>query len=385
MSDDISRLKEQTCCALIPEYYDGVLEALSIQQINDAEIDPFVASIMRLFRNAYIQTADDDVISEYENELDISPVGTIQDRRQAVIDKINHDFICNDESLINIIHSIEGCEDVDFKADQELLSLDIYASNTDEVTTEQLLSALKEAMIYAPQNLLIRAIHKSNLSEIFKYYHASLQKEICDLGENSQESTHKILIYWGDDVQIPSHARLATPLKSRCWWIYGGNTWNTNNNHGKGGQYTPIYSDGSKTGKIPDEIKSAYSSTLSLIGEDYLILSGLCANTQSGSNASLTKGRIATYNGCIEVYSNPTITQTVNTTLTIFEFDISDYAYPLPYLPNEIYSINGNSIIWIDNGYLSNYFEDKLLQMEYYISERLVLDELLSHQFETIN
>ncbi len=166
MNDDVSKLSEQTCCALTPEYYDGVLEALRIQQINDAEIDPFVASIMRFFRNAYIQTADDDVISEYENELDISPAGTIQDRRQAVIDKINSDFILNDEELINTIHSIPGCEDVDYKVDSEFLTLRIKKETNieDEDEAEDLKKALTTVLPIVPLNLDVNVAVISNNS-----------------------------------------------------------------------------------------------------------------------------------------------------------------------------------------------------------------------------
>ena len=240
-------------------------------------------------------------------------------------------------------------------------------------------------MEQAPANLVKNAIFDATFGKSLTFYHASLFKERCDLGNVSTLETHQTVIFWGDTVQIPDNARLATPVKSRCWWIFGGQTWSSNNNHGKGTNYTPIYADGTEFGELPADIHNAYRSTLTAVGDGKLIRSGLCANTYTSTNTALQTARLDFFNAAIEVYSTPAITQIVNTTLTILEFDIPDFDYPLPYKPNDIYSIQGNAITWNDTGYLSDYFAGKPLQLEYYLAEQFMHTELASQSFETIS
>lgn len=371
----------------VPESTDGIVEATRIAQANDAVIEPFINGIMRLYRNAYLQTSDTDIIAQFETEFGITPAtsATIESRRQAVIDYLNRDLTINDDVLLSLVRAAAGNNEVNTRINAQSIVLDVYADDDSSVTCEQLLAALRTAMERAPANLVKNAIFDATLSKTLTHYHATLFKERCDLGSVPKLETHQTVIYWGDTVQIPDNARLATPVKSRCWWIFGGQTWSSNNNHGKGTNYTPVYADGTESGELPADIYSAYSSGLVAIGEGKLIRSGLCANTYTGTNTALQTARLSIYNYAIEVYSTPAIAQTVNTTLSIFEFDIPDYDYPLPYKPNEIYSIQGNTITWNDTGYLSDYFAGKPLQLEYYLVEQFTHIELASQSFETIS
>lgn len=170
MADDISRLLEQTCCAFIPEYYDGVLEALRIQQINDAEIEPFVSSIMRLFRNSYIKTADIDYVEELEDGLGIGHEGTFEQRRDAIINELNNVFIANDENIITLAMSIFGGDNLEMITDcKRLITIITTALNNEDsmYAVESLKYVYMALAPLLPQNIDFRVgVHSSNVINV---------------------------------------------------------------------------------------------------------------------------------------------------------------------------------------------------------------------------
>lgn len=155
MDDDIKRLTQETCLALIPQFYDGVLEATRIQQVNDAIIEPFIAGIMRIHRNAYIQTMDADALSELENGLGITPLGTIEQRRQAVIDALCDLYIVNDATLLELVQSLDGGDTNDIEVDPVQLQLYIKKITNTESDDEfsDLSNARHVVQPVIPQNL----------------------------------------------------------------------------------------------------------------------------------------------------------------------------------------------------------------------------------------
>lgn len=385
MDDDIKRLVLETCLALIPKFYDDVLEATRIQQVHDAIIEPFSASIMRLHRNACIQTMDADALMEMEDGLGIVAIGSLEQRRQAVINALCDIVVVNDATLLELLRNAANSDLVQTRLFQDILKLEIYTNDNDNITTDHMLDALETALKMAPQNLVIESTFEAANDKGLVLNHAHTETEICETGEVKGEEANLMIITWGDEITVPGNARLTSPIKSRIWWAFGGYTWGSNNNHGKGSAYTPIYADGSESGSIPDNIHSAYRAALSDIGEGKLIKSGLCANTRTGAFTELTKGRINVYNGAFEVYSQPAITQTQNTTLTMFEFDIQGFDYPLPFKPVEIYTINDTSISWNDTGYISQYLTGKPLQVEYWLEEQISMQEFASEPFELLD
>ncbi len=157
MDDDIKRLKQETCIALIPQFYEGVLEATRIQQVHDAVIEPFVAAIIRIHRNAYIQTMDADALAELENGLGVLPSGKIEQRRQAVIDMLCDPHIVNDAKLHELCQSLAPDYTVYERTDPEALTLGIFTVEEDEQGNLPAVGIVKEIMPTVPQNLALYA------------------------------------------------------------------------------------------------------------------------------------------------------------------------------------------------------------------------------------
>ena len=155
MDDDIKRLTQETCLALIPQFYDGVLEATRIQQVHDAIIEPFSAAIMRVHRNAYIQTMDADALSELENGLGMTPSGTLEQRRQAIIDALCDPHIVNDATLHALCQSLAPEYTVYERTDPDALSLGIFTVEEDEHGNLPAVGIVKEIMPTVPQNLAL--------------------------------------------------------------------------------------------------------------------------------------------------------------------------------------------------------------------------------------
>ena len=173
MDDDIKRLTQETCLALIPQFYDGVLEATRIQQVNDAIIEPFIAGIMRIHRNAYIQTMDADALSELESGLGIEPSGTIEQRRQVVIDALCDPNIINDAALHALIQSLDGGSTNDFEIDpvQLLLCIKKVENTESDDDYDDLVNARHVVQPVIPQNLNVElrttAKLDKNLSAVY--------------------------------------------------------------------------------------------------------------------------------------------------------------------------------------------------------------------------
>ena len=157
MNDDIKRITQETCLALIPQFYDGVLEATRIQQVNDAIIEPFIAGIMRIHRNAYIQTMDADALSELENGLGIAPSGTIEQRRQGVIDALCDPHIVNDATLHELCQSLAPGFTVYEQTDPQALTLGIFTEEDDAQGHLPAVGIVDEIRPTVPQNLALYA------------------------------------------------------------------------------------------------------------------------------------------------------------------------------------------------------------------------------------
>lgn len=221
MADDISRLLEQTCCAFIPEYYDGVLEALRIQQINDAEIEPFVSSIMRLFRNSYIKTADIDYVEELEDGLGIGHEGTFEQRREAIINELNNVFIANDENIITLAMSIFGGDNLEMITDcKRLITIITTALNNEDsmYAVESLKYVYMALAPLLPQNIDFRVgVHSSNVINVkYEYgWTTHLHTELGSIEYVEPENYIDVLLYLRGDQDIPQSKSFAA---NDYWW-----------------------------------------------------------------------------------------------------------------------------------------------------------------------
>lgn len=157
MDDDIKRLSQETCLSLIPQFYDGVLEATRIQQIHDAIIEPFSAAIMRIHRNAYIQTMDADALAEMESGLGIEPSGTIEQRRQVVVDSLCDQYIVNDATLHEICAALAPGFTVYERPDPQALKLGVFTEEDAQDGTLPAVGIVDEIRPTVPQNLALYA------------------------------------------------------------------------------------------------------------------------------------------------------------------------------------------------------------------------------------
>ena len=175
MDDDIKRLTQETCLALIPQFYDGVLEATRIQQVNDAIIEPFIAGIMRIHRNAYIQTMDADALAEMESGLGIEPSGTIEQRRQVVIDALCDPNIINDAALHALIQSLDGGSTNDFEIDpvQLLLCIKKVENTESDDDYDDLVNARHVVEPIIPQNLDVKLKVGAEIQNTIRAVYAS--------------------------------------------------------------------------------------------------------------------------------------------------------------------------------------------------------------------
>ena len=164
MPNDIENLPRYSCISVIPKYYENILEMFRIGQVSDEIARPFVAAIMRLFRNAYFQTSDTDAIVEFETALDLPSTGTIEQRRQAVIDRINNTFIFNDDALVALIESLAGGEPIHVSVDPITLVLKIWQlveESDDGVLAAEVLVKIRDMI---PANLSAQALNFSKPS-----------------------------------------------------------------------------------------------------------------------------------------------------------------------------------------------------------------------------
>lgn len=76
---------------LLPEYFRPILEFQEIMKAEDAVLEELEENINRIRRNLYIQTADEDTLSQQETLFGIfsRPGESLEYRRQRLIQKYN--------------------------------------------------------------------------------------------------------------------------------------------------------------------------------------------------------------------------------------------------------------------------------------------------------
>lgn len=185
MSDEIKGLSEQSCAGLFPSYYDGVLEAERISQIDDAIIENFVAAILRLFRNAYIQTADADVVAEFEKEFDLSATSTIEERRQNIIEFINRLRVIGDETILEAAKEAAETDDIEVTTNAITMICQIEPTQ-ENVTFEQLFKAVKNLLPIIPQAILLQAVKRIEKTLSLQVFGGCMTVDCVSLGVASE-------------------------------------------------------------------------------------------------------------------------------------------------------------------------------------------------------
>lgn len=73
---------------LLPDYYDGVHEMVVLMTIESRVMLELTELLERLRQNLYLKTAEESGISVFEAFYQISPVGDLDMRRQAILNRL---------------------------------------------------------------------------------------------------------------------------------------------------------------------------------------------------------------------------------------------------------------------------------------------------------
>ena len=333
MDDDIKRLAQETCLALIPQFYGENREAVRIQQVNDNIIEPFAAAIMRLNRNAYIQTMDSDALSDMELGLGIVPSGTLEQRRQAVIDALCDMLVVNDDYAVEVARAASGEDDMSVDTDPVNLTSGVHRStNTDDGNeVSQIFEAISVLKPIVPQNLELYAQINTEKTGTMMLNHAHRSAISCSLGTLKYHPVPVPVppadIYIGTTTTCPAGT---TALYSPYFWMYAFSSSNGTN------WWNPSY--------YQDATPPISDSSLETVGgtryAEVILTNG------SGGTTSPTLFRLAEYSNRPELYmdsSYNTSDSLRNGAIVKFGAEVAMQQFNLP---TDLYSISGTTISW---------------------------------------
>lgn len=89
----------------LPPYWHPNLEMQQILQSEGFAIDTLLLELQRIYTDAYIMTASAERIAEWEEDLEIVPNGTLEQRRLFVLSKIRGFGKLNEHKIQNIVAS----------------------------------------------------------------------------------------------------------------------------------------------------------------------------------------------------------------------------------------------------------------------------------------
>lgn len=334
MDDDIKRLVQETCISLIPKYYDDVLEALRIQQIHDGIIEPFAAAIIRLNRNGHIQTMDADALSELEAGLGIAASGTLEQRRQAVIDAMCDMLIVNDNYAVDLARSASGQQDMQVDTDPHVLTLGVHRpTNTDDgEEISQISTAIKALKPMVPQNLVLYAQVNTQIDGdmvVSRAHRSAMSFSLGRIAYQPPPSPGPVPteIYIGTSTVCPAGT---VTLYSPYFWMYAFQNANSTN------WYLPNYYQAAMP-PLTDNSQQAVGGTRYA---EVVLTNG------TGGTFSPSTFQLAQWNDKPEFYMDSSYSSTdSNGNGTIVKFG-SDLAVQRFDLPANMYSISGTTITW---------------------------------------
>lgn len=139
---------------LFPSIYDGVREADALAQAEDALLGILCAAVYSYHQNRNLQTIRKEAAEALETGLDITPQGTLEERRAAIMRTLRKRSNISVGDLLELARQYTG-EDVTIDVNPQTLTLKIECL-AEETPFENVMSARAEIRRKAPQNLTIK-------------------------------------------------------------------------------------------------------------------------------------------------------------------------------------------------------------------------------------
>ena len=188
---------------LFPKIYEGYTEADALAQSEDELLRVIRNFIYRYFQNRNLQTMNEEVIAAFEGGLGIQAVGTVDERRSAVIQRINARFVNNDQTIENRAKAAVENESIIVNTDCQALRAEVTtAPNSSSATFAELIAALKAIRAIMPQNLEAYAADRSEKIKPWKAYGAA--KTTVSINAGRVEPLWGVCIFYDDDMTTTS-------------------------------------------------------------------------------------------------------------------------------------------------------------------------------------
>lgn len=119
---------------LFPAIYEGFIEADALAQGEDEILRVLRNAVYQYFQNRNLQTLNEEAAYALESGLGLDHSGTIEKRRETLIEAINKRFVFNDAALAARIEQMAKAEGVTvhYKIDPIALTMRIWREGENE-------------------------------------------------------------------------------------------------------------------------------------------------------------------------------------------------------------------------------------------------------------
>lgn len=119
---------------LFPAIYEGIIEADALAQGEDEILRVLRNAVYRYFQNRNLQTLNEEAAYALETGLGLDHLGTIEERRETLIEAINKRFVFNDAALAARIEQMAKAEGgtVHYEIDPIALTMRIWREGEKE-------------------------------------------------------------------------------------------------------------------------------------------------------------------------------------------------------------------------------------------------------------
>lgn len=148
---------------LFPAIYEGFIEADALAQGEDAILSVLRNAVYRYFQNRNLQTLNEEAAYALESGLGLDHSGTIEERRETLIEAVNKRFVFNDKALAEKIEQLSEGKPIRFSIDAQKLILKIWNDDIEEngeFTAYDISQNLKPII---PQNIQMVAEDKAQI------------------------------------------------------------------------------------------------------------------------------------------------------------------------------------------------------------------------------
>lgn len=119
---------------LFPAIYEGVIEADALAQGEDEILRVLRNAVYKYFQNRNLQTLNEEAAYALETGLGLDHSGTIEERRETLIEAVNKRFVFNDAALAARIEQMAKAEGVTvhYEIDPIALTMKIWREGENE-------------------------------------------------------------------------------------------------------------------------------------------------------------------------------------------------------------------------------------------------------------